>query len=286
MSRKKKHEEAMFRGLQISLLKDSFQFREKDLGGTRRESDQPGYINDIIEWLPDWRDESQYPDPKSTLPAEWAWQFLRRNKRYQEAYRDILRFDRKLKDFCNQGRVPSLPSSDEAENRWERIIDSDPASRLLNRAHGGAPYEFQRKFLINGLVNPANKKAGGFLGQVIVRGMGVTSSEILGLVNSEFLARINIDFPIKPQLDIIQSHIDFVKKQTSHKRENGKAEGSRALFVKYLRLLDIQDSEGSQDDMLDIIGDRTYNGKYTVLKVWLPAAERMRDRGYKALLIS
>jgi hypothetical protein len=32
---------------------------------------------------PDWRDASQYPDPKKVTPSRWAWEFLRRNKSYQ-----------------------------------------------------------------------------------------------------------------------------------------------------------------------------------------------------------
>jgi hypothetical protein len=35
--------------------------------------------------LPDWKDERNYLRPKRTMP-EWAWEFLRRNKEYQQAY--------------------------------------------------------------------------------------------------------------------------------------------------------------------------------------------------------
>jgi len=40
-------------------------------------------------WLPDWRDRSQYPDPKSASREQWAWEFLRRNKEYQEQWRNL-----------------------------------------------------------------------------------------------------------------------------------------------------------------------------------------------------
>jgi Family of unknown function (DUF6499)/Uncharacterized conserved protein (DUF2285) len=33
---------------------------------------------------PDWRDVKQYPDPRQASPSHWAWEFLRRNKEYQE----------------------------------------------------------------------------------------------------------------------------------------------------------------------------------------------------------
>jgi hypothetical protein len=38
------------------------------------------------EWRPDWKDASQYPNPKTTSRAQWAWEFLRRNPEYQRDY--------------------------------------------------------------------------------------------------------------------------------------------------------------------------------------------------------
>jgi len=34
-------------------------------------------------WLPDWRKQSLYPDPETKSRKQWAWEFLRRNERYQ-----------------------------------------------------------------------------------------------------------------------------------------------------------------------------------------------------------
>ncbi|WP_150621151.1 transcriptional regulator domain-containing protein [Pandoraea horticolens] len=56
-------------------------------------------------FLPDWTDESAYPDPADntfTL-SEWAWQFLRRNEGYQA---DWIEYVRSLDALAN--RVPSL----------------------------------------------------------------------------------------------------------------------------------------------------------------------------------
>jgi len=39
------------------------------------------------DWLPDWRDSSQYPDPESTSRKQWAWEFLRRNSSYQAEWK-------------------------------------------------------------------------------------------------------------------------------------------------------------------------------------------------------
>jgi hypothetical protein len=41
------------------------------------------------EWLPDWKDESKYPDPKKTSGRVWAWEFLRRNSQYQQLWEEF-----------------------------------------------------------------------------------------------------------------------------------------------------------------------------------------------------
>lgn len=40
------------------------------------------------DWLPDWRDVSQYPNPYTSEPRQLAWEFLRRNPEYQNDYKD------------------------------------------------------------------------------------------------------------------------------------------------------------------------------------------------------
>tara|TARA_R110002072_G_scaffold211501_1_gene369072 strand:+ start:1522 stop:2373 length:852 start_codon:yes stop_codon:yes gene_type:complete len=38
----------------------------------------------IPEWLPDWRDSTQYPDPEVDHTTVFSWEFLRRNAEYQD----------------------------------------------------------------------------------------------------------------------------------------------------------------------------------------------------------
>jgi len=37
----------------------------------------------VPNWLPDWKDKEQYPDPDTTSWKQWAWEFLRRNPDYR-----------------------------------------------------------------------------------------------------------------------------------------------------------------------------------------------------------
>lgn len=41
------------------------------------------------DWgVPDWKLGKFYPDPETTTPKEWAWQFLRRNPRYRDWWKN------------------------------------------------------------------------------------------------------------------------------------------------------------------------------------------------------
>ena len=41
------------------------------------------------DWLPNWRDESQYPALESDSISAFAWEFLRRNEAYQTEYKQV-----------------------------------------------------------------------------------------------------------------------------------------------------------------------------------------------------
>lgn len=42
-----------------------------------------------LPWPPDWRKKEDYPDPETTAPRMWAWEYLRRNRKYQELCDEI-----------------------------------------------------------------------------------------------------------------------------------------------------------------------------------------------------
>ena len=44
-----------------------------------------------LDWLPNWEDESAYPDPAGNVSKEqWAWEFIRRNPDYQMFFKQGL----------------------------------------------------------------------------------------------------------------------------------------------------------------------------------------------------
>jgi len=58
----------------------------EDAKPTLLEKEVASYTPKKTNWLPDWTDESSYNfDPAQVTPEQWAWEFLRRNRRYQRA---------------------------------------------------------------------------------------------------------------------------------------------------------------------------------------------------------
>jgi hypothetical protein len=41
------------------------------------------------DWLPDWTDSTKYPEPEKTSWRGWAWEFLRRNAKYQMVWQQF-----------------------------------------------------------------------------------------------------------------------------------------------------------------------------------------------------
>ncbi len=50
----------------------------------------------ILSWLPDWKDAGAYPTEEGISPKGWAWEFLRRDPRYQADFHEL------------EGRLPAV----------------------------------------------------------------------------------------------------------------------------------------------------------------------------------
>jgi hypothetical protein len=51
--------------------------------------------------LANWKNRSEYPDPKNASGVEWAWEFLRRNQDYQKDYDLYKNFPSRNKRLSN-----------------------------------------------------------------------------------------------------------------------------------------------------------------------------------------
>lgn len=70
------------------------------------------------EWgVPDWRDQSQYPEPNDLTSNLWRWQFVRRMPDYREVWDRAAAIEYELLARQAQGRTHTMP----AAARWFQL---------------------------------------------------------------------------------------------------------------------------------------------------------------------
>jgi len=87
--------------------------------------------DNIPDWLPDWRDDSQYPHPKTTPLKQWAWEFLRRNPAYQKQWQETIEpWRRPDGNFDNKGAIEAktrqFSQTTEYQEKWKKHQENWP----------------------------------------------------------------------------------------------------------------------------------------------------------------
>ncbi|CAG35807.1 transcriptional regulator domain-containing protein [Desulfotalea psychrophila] len=75
-------------------------------------------IQEVPEWLPDWRNKEEYPNPKKTPPQQWAWEFLRRNVDYRKEYKELIQISPEV--FGQKKHLESLTADKQNSLRESR----------------------------------------------------------------------------------------------------------------------------------------------------------------------
>jgi hypothetical protein len=197
--------------------------------------------------LPDWKKSGEYPNPKKTKPEQWAWEFLRRNKKYQEAFKEI------------EGEVPS--------------------------PIGGMDFCFHQRHIIKEIDTAKGRVF--FSPADTYRGVGNEYPEEAFLKCAKFCRKFGINKPVPPEIDnpskspwflifnAVSIRVDFpldfrkTKRQINkefklvldkywEKRKNisvekRKLEDKAHLYSDYLRLLDGKESGATYREMAKIL---------------------------------
>src|SRR5438552_1597670 len=79
-------------------------------------------LMDKPDWLPNWQDLTQYPDPKKAIGRIWAWEFLRRNPKYQELWQEYAALPKSAGFLYHGSSVFEI--RDRFEKRVRRVIPS------------------------------------------------------------------------------------------------------------------------------------------------------------------
>ena len=194
------------------------------------------------DWLPDWLDKSQYPDPHKTSEVGWAWEFLRRNPDYQKLWEQahILKYVYNPKDI-----EAYLRRAKKEGGLWH--------VNTQQRSFSQAPF-IKRFRLESAPPDPATPNAtllfsGQFLRFAHKQTYGADEVRA-NLHNGQVLVWFDLNWPIQRQLENAKQLL-YAKAPEAEKRRIRFAQ-----FRNYLRLLDAKCSGATVGEMADKIYPR------------------------------
>lgn len=253
-----------------------------------------------LDWLPDWREASAYPDPKKTTPKQWAWEFLRRNPKYQQDYgkwRETPKVARggsaKPDDFYTHVLDPPALQNETSNGYGERMakmgeesIKMTPLGICLAEKYG---------LLGNELPDPAGSEASVPFGIETIRLIDGTKNKPrpLRMERKDLFMKYDLALPIEPQL---KRHKTYLKARQKYLEENGviTVEDPRhhiRNFASYLRCLDAELNGKEHSAVASVVFPDLPNeypdfqGNRRV-KEHLNAAKRYRDGDYRKILLT
>jgi hypothetical protein len=257
------------------------------------------------DWLPEWEDATQYPDPNTTSPRQWAWEFLRRNPRYQQLWDERIGPHFDPKRWYNDPILEIL-RNDQYQRQWNELIPAASRSEVFEQQFGirsfPPPHSMSSadpnfdllgpRFVIDFLYfrrKPARRHW--------PRDQPFEINETLS--DGDVFIRFNVRSPTEPQLDKAKA---ILEQQKTYLKEMGDVEPLTSGKVRtdqyrdYLRLLDANTSgalyENASVEVLDEIADKIYvkkrhSKRLEQLRVLngLKAAILLRDRNYLNMMI-
>jgi hypothetical protein len=271
-------------------------------------------MDKIPDWLPDWRDERQYPEPKTASQVRWYWEFLRRNPEYQEDYERVRHlldengFQRQDFDTyegpINEAFVYDPPALEGEDTRgYSQRVKEFPKYRaylsywLAENKYGlrhtlVAPEEEYNPSLAD-VRFPWVWSVRSFIG-VDIQEYGKQSIPLAGLTGptisrpEEAIAVFDLTKPLKAQFDKAYEWLDFKQK---HHGFNKKAKTRKRLnkYPIYLRVLDAFQVRADKEEIIrvlypDVLNEYPDYQANKGLENDRKAARQLRDFGYRSIL--
>jgi hypothetical protein len=266
-------------------------------------------------WLPNWRDETEYPVLGGTSKEQYAWEFLRRNPSYQIDYLSMC-------ELCEREGVAERYLKPLGLNIFT-TFDETPITSMQFHA---ALYRTLRKWgLAFYLLDPsvschdtANIKALGRLGEFNYstdwrlyskRAMdGIETVEEIpidgGIIpeGGETPWLFDIYQPVTSQIERVKEWLESVQKEVNGGKKLHDSRYELEKFNLYLRVLDADAHKESNEEITSVLfpgeagfsyfntkgklydNDRRTNHGRNTLRNNRNAAYRLRDNGYKLLL--
>lgn len=221
-----------------------------------------------IQWLPDWKDENQYPSESFRSSGEyafaWAWEYLRRNPSYQELYDDKI------------GKTPKL--SDERKRKdYLNKLKNEPVINLFSSKFGiQAPMDYRKK------TPPVFT-----IPEIIYDPFFNSIKKEVCISQGEVLVRLDLCTSIGPQLKALNKKLTDMQKKGKKEDLISEHRNRDSLYhIRFLRLLDAELNGASIEDIYEQIIAR-YSNSYKTPKEGveknLEPAKEFVDGGYRII---
>ena len=197
--------------------------------------------------IKDFRKPKQYPDPDKKHPAQLAWEFLRRNPRYQE-------------DFDKFKKLKSPSAKSKLQQKW---LPGLPMLKLFD------PKDNKPRGLKLALTHSPRFH--------VPHGKGIKSTE--SLYKGDVFVSFNLNIPIKRQLEKTGKFLEQERKKQKIKPIEKNPQ--KHLFPHYWRLLDAKANGKSKTELIKYFySDRIFGDLNYKIKGELKQASLLRDSGY------
>jgi len=224
------------------------------------------------EWLPDWKDKSQYPDPKEATGRVWAWEFLRRNLQYQQLWEEYAALP---PGPIYHGHSANLLM--DIEKRFEQDFGvRNPAPPAMTTT--GSDFKWRPKFISQ---NPRH-----WVLPVNISNEDEFEKPGIDLEDpAEVVVKFDLRSQIKPQLDYVAK---LLKKEVKRLTKTGALSGEPHALVHryqgYLRALDAKLNGISNKTIgKEILGMKDPEYQKSSAIYALKSAKRLREGGYRFL---
>ena len=247
-------------------------------------------IKNIPEWLPDWADESAYPDPDpDTLQGKiiWAWEFLRRNPEYQEVYRLY-----KQTSDASEKMLLGLEIAQKYGFRFKPVAPSRDNPFALTPAETSDLSPEEETLLRHTYFNFSSpvRVLNNFT-KLWGIGSSPVQSELItkGLGSNDVVIAFDLRLPAASQAEVAREYIEDLQQLLEVKPQKNELHFER--FKNYLRILDAKLSGAADDEialkMYAQISDHEDSGKgANAVQRAYKRAKEIRDREYKYIIVS
>ena len=241
----------------------------------------------VPEWLPDWRDESQYPDAKTTSARQWAWEFLRRNRLYQAA------FDTYARPFLGFAGAVDDEHGREYERKQKKGAATVAAKSGKTVTIYGPTERFKADFGILTPRAPERSLPPPFVNHqasIISVPGGKEFQQINIAINpAEVFAFFRLDNPLEPQIARFRKAFDDLVAAYAKKNKVDSPRYRPENFQQYLRILDGKAVKAKGSELAKEIFPKVISGAYgdatDRVRDGFNRAKLLRDGGYRQIAL-